>query len=70
YRYCTDAYFSSLQRIMRSFKSSHHQKFEPEKLWCGHIFNQPHPQPPPISKVYPFLPPAAQGVFILQNCYR
>ncbi|MFM6023650.1 MAG: hypothetical protein ACKPER_12100, partial [Dolichospermum sp.] len=32
---------------MRSFKSSHHQKFEPEKLWCGHIFNQPHPQPPP-----------------------
>ncbi|MFM6282695.1 MAG: hypothetical protein ACKN9K_30365, partial [Dolichospermum sp.] len=47
---------------MRSFKSSHHQKFEPEKLWCGHIFNQPHPQPPLISKVYPFLPPAAGGL--------
>ncbi|MDP5018789.1 MAG: hypothetical protein NWQ43_16060, partial [Dolichospermum sp.] len=23
---------------------------------------EPHPQPPPISKVYPFLPPAAGGL--------
>jgi hypothetical protein len=23
---------------------------------------EPHPQPPPISKVYPFLPPAARGL--------
>ena len=23
---------------------------------------EPHPQPPPISKVYPFLPPVAGGL--------
>jgi hypothetical protein len=29
---------------------------------------EPHPQPPPISKIYPFLPPVAGGVRGVLRC--